>query len=218
MGKRSSTRERIMLAGMELFNKKGATNVSTVQLANNLKMSPGNLYYYFDNKEHLIRSIWMEMLAPKVMELFYAKDLKDSEQGLMTFFLKLSKYTYEYRFFYLDLPALLQNDPEMKSLYKSRSIKIMSVMNELIVGWEQLGIMNAMSSIERNLLIQNCWTLSQTGITYIDLLEESATAKDSCDYIVQHLYGLLGPHFTQDANKKNFELLKENGLDLVCYA
>ena len=47
-----------------MFNDKGATNVSTVQLSEYLKISPGNLYYYFDNKEHLIRSIWTENIIP----------------------------------------------------------------------------------------------------------------------------------------------------------
>ena len=52
------TREKIMLTAIKLFNEEGVTNVSTVKLSNELHISPGNLYYYFDNKEHLIRSIW----------------------------------------------------------------------------------------------------------------------------------------------------------------
>ena len=79
------TREKIMLTAIKLFNEEGVTNVSTVKLSNELHISPGNLYYYFDNKEHLIRSIWEEMLAPKISDLFYKEDLKTKEEGLIDF-------------------------------------------------------------------------------------------------------------------------------------
>ena len=74
-----------MLTAIKLFNEEGVTNVSTVKLSNELHISPGNLYYYFDNKEHLIRSIWEEMLAPKISDLFYKEDLKTKEEGLIDF-------------------------------------------------------------------------------------------------------------------------------------
>ena len=44
------TREAIIDSSINLFNKRLASNVSTVQIASELGISPGNLYYYFNNK------------------------------------------------------------------------------------------------------------------------------------------------------------------------
>lgn len=217
MGK--GTREKIMLTAIDLFNQEGVTNVSTVKLSNKLHISPGNLYYYFDNKEHLIRSIWEEMLAPKISELFYQEDLKTKEEGLMDFFLQLSHYTHSFRFFYLELPAVLNNDPELKGLYKERSIKLMKQMDQLIQGWSDNGIMKPnISPIAKNLLVQNSWTLSQTGVIYINMLNDRASSKEVYESIIQRLYALLRPYFSDSSHEKMLELFADNNLSFHKYA
>ncbi len=213
------TREKIMTAAIELFNEKGVTNVSTVLLSQKLQISPGNLYYYFDNKEHLVRCIWLELLAPKVEELFHQETLLESEEGLMDFFLQLSQYTYSYKFFYLELPAILNNDPELKSLYRERAVRLMGQMDQIIQGWTKNGIMlSDMTSIARNLLVQNCWTLSQTGITYVNMLDSSASLKETCDSIVQRLYALLRPYVSDKSHEKILQLFADNNLSFYKYA
>jgi AcrR family transcriptional regulator len=44
------TREKIKNTAIEMFNEQGASNVSTVVLSKKMDISPGNLYYYFENK------------------------------------------------------------------------------------------------------------------------------------------------------------------------
>ena len=82
--KSKKTRERILDASLEMFNKKKASNVSTVQISAAMKISPGNLYYYYANKEDVIRCIWaermsgaLEELLEKTTEIKTAKDLLD---------------------------------------------------------------------------------------------------------------------------------------------
>ena len=212
------TREKIMNVAIEMFNSKGATNVSTVQLSNQLHISPGNLYYYFDNKEHLIRSIWLEMLAPNVGDLFYAEELETKEEALMDFFLQLSQSIYAFKFFYLELPAMLHNDPELKAIYKERAEKLMLRMEEVFDAWVENGIMKPMDKITKKLLIENCWTLSQTSITYVTILGFSATVKEGCDNIIQHLYALLFPYFSEESHEKIHRLFIENNLSFQKYA
>lgn len=212
------TREKIMLTAIDMFNKKGATNVSTVQLSNELHISPGNLYYYFDNKEHVIRSIWLEMLAPKIEELFYQKALEQSVEGLMTFFLQLSRYTFSYKFFYLELPAMLNNDSALKKLYKERALRLMEKMEHLIQGWSESGMMKPIPPIAKKLLVENCWTLSQTGITYVNMLDADASPKETSDSIIQKLYALLYPYFSDESHEKLLQLFAQNDLSFDKYA
>lgn len=48
------TRDRILECALHLFNQKGEPNVSTMEVANEMGISPGNLYYHFHGKEPLV--------------------------------------------------------------------------------------------------------------------------------------------------------------------
>ena len=67
--KSKKTRERILDVSLELFNLKKASNVSTVQISAAMKISPGNLYYYYANKEEVIRCIWQERMKDELEEM-----------------------------------------------------------------------------------------------------------------------------------------------------
>ena len=49
--KARKTKDRILDTSIRLFNERKASNVSTVQISAEMGISPGNLYYYYDNKE-----------------------------------------------------------------------------------------------------------------------------------------------------------------------
>src|SRR3546814_20958657 len=52
------TRDRILECALQLFTEKGEPNVSTMEVANEMGISPGNLYYHFHGKEPLILGLF----------------------------------------------------------------------------------------------------------------------------------------------------------------
>ena len=52
------TRDRILECALALFNQEGEPNVSTLEIANELGISPGNLYYHFHGKEPLVLELF----------------------------------------------------------------------------------------------------------------------------------------------------------------
>lgn len=206
------TRERIKLAAVEMFNEKAATNVSTVQLSEKLKISPGNLYYYFDNKEHLIRDIWTENIITSVDMLFYREDFGHSENGILNFFDDYSKAIYKYRFFYAEAFALLHNDPIMTDLYKDRCEKLKAQMAKVMISWEETGIMKEISVAKKMLLIDNIWMVGQTWTSFASVTEEDLSYETICKDTVLHVYSLLAPYFTETAKKRIYVLLNKKGM------
>lgn len=59
------TRDRILECSLLLFNEQGEPNVSTLEIANELGISPGNLYYHFHGKEPLVMALFERFQAER---------------------------------------------------------------------------------------------------------------------------------------------------------
>lgn len=209
-----NTRDKIKFAAIEMFNEKGATNVSTVQLSEQLGISPGNLYYYFDNKEHLIRDIWTEEIITSVDMLFYREDFGHSENGILNFFTDYSKSIYKYRFYYAEVFVLLKNDPIMKELYISRFNKLRNQLLSVMKSWEETGIMKTKTSKKRReLLVDDLWIIIQTWINFATTVTPTLSEGEVVNDSVVHVYSLLSPHFTDAAQNRISVLLKKKNID-----
>ncbi|MCP4274238.1 MAG: TetR/AcrR family transcriptional regulator [Gammaproteobacteria bacterium] len=65
------TSERILMISLTLFNSHGEPNVSSVDIANELDISPGNLYYHFKGKDTIVSSLF-EMYRQRMSKILLA--------------------------------------------------------------------------------------------------------------------------------------------------
>src|SRR5215210_7895619 len=112
------TKGRIVEVATRLFNERGTAAVSTNHIAEEARISPGNLYYHFRNKEEIIRAIFGRMIsaweAMGELPRDRAPTLTDLQQILEVTYSVL----WEYRFFYREFVALLRRDPELGRRYR----------------------------------------------------------------------------------------------------
>ena len=108
-----NTHDRILETALRLFNQSGTAAVSTNHIADALGISPGNLYYHFRNKEAIIRALFEQQFAH--WDVIYS--LPDDRMPTLVDLRRLVDDTFpvswEYRFIYRELIALLRRDGEL---------------------------------------------------------------------------------------------------------
>ncbi len=127
------TKDRILLTALELFNETGTQAATTNHIAKHMGISPGNLHYHYDNREQIIRMLYIQMrdkLTLPVQELPKSlAELVEHQKLILT-------VSWEYRFFNKELLCLLSRDQELNNLYIKDNIahkgRIEKVIHNLI--------------------------------------------------------------------------------------
>ncbi len=107
------TRDRILECALELFNLNGEPNVTTLEIATELGISPGNLYYHFHGKEPLVMALFerfQEELAPL---LDPPADAQLDAEDYWLFLHLIVERLSQYRFLFQDLSNLAGRLPKL---------------------------------------------------------------------------------------------------------
>jgi len=127
---KKKTKEKILAAAVDLFNKDGLTNVKLQQIADECGISVGNLAYHFQYKEDLINTI-ADNINAEISPI-----VKSDNQFplLIDFDNQLSKYyalINEFPFFFLDVVELERSYP---AIHQKRE-KYINRMIDQIFQW-----------------------------------------------------------------------------------
>lgn len=107
------TRDRILVTSLELFNTEGEATTTTLDIANVMDISPGNLYYHFKGKEQIITELFEQyetalggtLTAP--LEQPLSESRGQVEDNWYYLYVVLEEM-FQYRFLYYNLDNILQ--------------------------------------------------------------------------------------------------------------
>lgn len=125
------TKERILVTSLSLFNELGEPNVTTVDISNEMDISPGNLYYHYRNKDDIIEHI----IAQYDHDISRILQAEQSLEGLVEHWLFLKVITeknWHYRFVFRDLENLAGKYKNVARKLARIQGKIMSCMADFI--------------------------------------------------------------------------------------
>lgn len=201
------TKDKILKTSLRLFNAQGTRKITTNHIAAEMKISPGNLYYHYRNKEEIIRKIWA-MLAEK-MDVLWDIPLSDKpEKSIADFFSRFFRLFYEYRFFWIELATLLDADPELRRKYVQRNQRVLEKFEAIINRWIEIGIMIMPESPEdKQLLVENSWFIGQMWTNYCKIHNSKVTFKDMKRGIYR-VFRLLKPYFIPEYQDKIESILE----------
>ena len=73
------TPERILETALRLFNEFGEPNVTTTVIADEMNISPGNLYYHYRNKDEIVNALFARY-EREISELLTLRDTAPREE------------------------------------------------------------------------------------------------------------------------------------------
>jgi len=104
------TPQKILLISLDLFNSQGEQNVTSVDIAMELDISPGNLYYHYKGKEQIIKAL-VDMYCDQIGKLTTPECGENLTLEQLFIHLQQSLHTlYLFRF-------LFQNSAELSIKY-----------------------------------------------------------------------------------------------------
>jgi len=117
------TRDRILHTSLALFNDEGESQTTTIDIANEMDISPGNLYYHFKGKDEIIAELFQQyeqalshtLTAP--IERPLSADRSNVEDNWYYLYVVLEEM-YQYRFLYHNLDDILQRYPDLRRGFK----------------------------------------------------------------------------------------------------
>ena len=107
------TRDRILLCALDLFNRQGEPNVTTLEIANELDISPGNLYYHFHGKEPLIMELLKRFQSEMAPLLDPPEDIQLDAEDYWLFISLIVEHLSNFRFLFQDLSNLARRFPKL---------------------------------------------------------------------------------------------------------
>jgi AcrR family transcriptional regulator len=134
MGLSMSTKDKIIQTSIALFNQHGERAITTNHIAQEMGISPGNLYYHFKNKEHIIREIFY-LYRSHLEQHFVPLSAEEPILEQLTHYLdSLFELMWRFNFFYDNLADILSRDAKLKEDYMAQQKNLLVQVSGVIKG------------------------------------------------------------------------------------
>lgn len=173
MKKESVSKKKIKKYALDLFNEKDTFSITTNHIALCAKISTGNLYYHYKNKEDIIIDIYEEMIE-KFENLNSFEKILNSQNPLEELSKMYDLYLdifWDYRFLMRDSSVLLSTLPKFKEIFIQRQNLRISEIKMLIEYFISKDIFKQMSEDEILLSAKLNWFISTYWQNFISINE-----------------------------------------------
>jgi AcrR family transcriptional regulator len=158
------TRERILETSLRLFNEQGEPNVTTSAIADELNISPGNLYYHFRNKDDIVNALFEQYEREIDALLALPAGQRANVEDAWLFLHLLFEVIWRHRFVYRDLSDLLTRNRRVETRFKAIVEHKTQAARLLCEGLAGAGELDAtpyeIESLATNMVVVATWWLS----------------------------------------------------------
>ncbi len=137
------TRQRILDTSLAMFNLQGEPNVTTNHIADELEISPGNLYYHFRNKDDIIEQLFQRYEERMDSALIAPEGRLPNLEDIWLQLHLVFECIWEYRFLYRDLVDILSRNRHLRMRFARILKRAASNATTVMRGLVQAGVMRA---------------------------------------------------------------------------
>jgi AcrR family transcriptional regulator len=205
------TRERIVETSLVMFNRLGEPNVTTADIADEMGISPGNLYYHFSNKDEIIGELFAALerrldalLDPRISGVVDVEDL-------WLFLHLLFEAMWDYRFLYRDLDEILSRSRKLTTHFALILRRGTATVSALCRSMVDDGTMRA-SEREIAAIAENVALVATFWISYQRIAAQQPDAAEiNLDRAAYQVLSLIAP-FMQGPSRALLDRLSQDYL------
>lgn len=196
------TRERILSVSLRLFNDLGEPNVTTSAIADEMNISPGNLYYHFRNKDEIVNALF-EQFEREIDPLLDSPARREiSFEDAWLFLHLLFESIWRYRFVYRDLNDLLSRNRRLETRFHAILARKMHAARLLCAALAGTGQLSAgrreIESLATNMVVVATYWLSFEYVGNARRFNEPAYQSAAMARGAYQVLSLLAPYLSED--------------------
>ncbi|MFJ3467506.1 TetR/AcrR family transcriptional regulator [Pseudomonas sp. NPDC090201] len=195
------TRDRILECALQLFNLQGEPNVSTLEIANELDISPGNLYYHFHGKEPLVMELFERFQVELAPLLDPPADARLEAEDYWLFLHLIVERLSHYRFLFQDLSNLAGRLPKLARGIRNLLNSIKRTLASLLARLKAEGQVTSDTQALGQLVEQITMTLL-FSLDYQRILDREGETR----VVVYQIMMLVAPHLKPGARHASEKL------------
>lgn len=198
---RIKTRDRILDCALQLFNEQGEPNVSTLEIANELGISPGNLYYHFHGKEPVVLGLFERFEDALLPLLDPPLDVRLDAEDYWLFLHLIVERLSQYRFLFQDLSNLTGRLPKLARGMRSLINAVKRTLAALLASLKAQGQVQSDTQALGQLVEQITLTLL-FSLDYQRVLAKQGDV----GVVVYQVMMLVAPHLRQPSRQAAQEM------------
>ncbi len=192
------TKERILAVALEMFNVHGAPQVTTNALADELSMSPGNLYYHYRNKDDIINQLFAQYETAIDGLLVIPEARMPNVEDAWLFLHMLFETIWKFRFLYRDINELLPSNRKLELKMQSVLRRKGELARGLTKALAKAGELSAsdveIESLSNNMVVVATYWLSYEYAKNPRHFNDEKTASAALARGAYHVLSLVAPY------------------------
>lgn len=186
------TRDRILQTSLDLFNAHGESNITTNHIANEMSISPGNLYYHFHNKDEIIYLLFLQFEQKMLETLEAPKSRAPTVEDMWLYLHLVFENIWQYRFLYRNLDDLVSRNKKLHSRFKRVLERLIETAITICEGLVETEIMQA-SREEIEALAYNIAVMATYWLNFQDIYDKHHSAEDHFGWGAYQVMALVAP-------------------------
>lgn len=207
------TKQRILQSSLELFNARGEPKVTTIDIASEMSISPGNLYYHYRNKGEIVESLFGDFES-QLLEVLEAPVIEEFEWiDVWVFVSIVFDRLWEYRFIFLDTHSLLRRYDALANRFRRLQSKSQEEFYNLIQAYMREGQLVLSAEAQQTLVVQLSLSVQHWFAHYWQYVDQDPTGRDIKNHGVFQVLMLLAMHMSADQQQELLRLAHSEGVD-----